>query len=119
MYVGVTRRSELLALKSEMTRMKEEAELIAKQVEGSPCAFYPCELVCVCKLHLSTRVHTQSDAGAQRNRAEALAQERDALKQQMADLRDKLSKTQSELDDLKSAMENMVPRCVCVCLFVC
>jgi hypothetical protein len=42
----------------------------------------------------------------------ALEFERDVLKHQSADLRDKLSKLQREFDDATIAMENMVPRCV-------
>jgi hypothetical protein len=51
-------------------------------------------------------------AQAEADSAGALEQEKDALKQQIADLRDKLSKAQSDLEYTKIAMENMVPRCV-------
>jgi hypothetical protein len=47
---------------------------------------------------------------SRQERADALELEKDTLKQQTADARDKLNKTQSELDDLKSAVENMVPQ---------
>ncbi len=40
--------------------------------------------------------------------------EKDALKQQAADLRDKLSKALSDLEYAKIEMENMVPRSVCM-----
>ncbi len=40
--------------------------------------------------------------------------EKDALKQQMADLRDKLSKALCDLEYAKIDMENMVPRCACM-----
>jgi hypothetical protein len=52
----------------------------------------------------------QAGTELQRDRADALELEKDTLRQQTADLRDKMSKAQSELDELKSTMENMVPR---------
>jgi hypothetical protein len=59
-----------------------------------------------------THTHTHTKAGA--TSAVALEFERDVLKHQTADLRDKLSKLQRDFDDAKMAMENMVPRCVCI-----
>jgi hypothetical protein len=59
-------------------------------------------------------VQREAQAAAQLDRSGALELEKDALKQQTADLNDKLSKAQREFEDLKSVMENMVPRCVCV-----
>jgi hypothetical protein len=46
----------------------------------------------------------------QRDRADAAELEKNALKQQIAELREKLFKAQSDMDDLKSTMDNMVPR---------
>jgi hypothetical protein len=63
-------------------------------------------------------MHTQAEADSQRDRADALEQ---ALKQQTTELREKLIKAQTDIDDLRNAMENMVPRCVCAYMheFVC
>jgi hypothetical protein len=57
-------------------------------------------------------VHTQAetDVQLQRERADAAELEKNALKQQIAELREKFIKVQSELDDVKTTMENMVPR---------
>ncbi len=63
------------------------------------------------EMHLkSVHLHTQAEADLQRERVDALELEKDALRQQAADLRDKLNKMQSEMDALMSAMEKMVPR---------
>jgi hypothetical protein len=63
-------------------------------------------------------VQRVAQASAQQDRCGALELEKDALKQQIADLNDKLSKLQREFDDARSAMENMVPRCVYACVHV-
>jgi hypothetical protein len=52
-----------------------------------------------------------------RDRADAAELEKNALKQQIAELREKLFKAQSDLENATTTMESMVPRCVCV--FVC
>ena len=46
----------------------------------------------------------------QRGRADALQLEKDALSKQMADLREKLAKALSELEEANTAMEHMVHR---------
>jgi predicted nuclease with TOPRIM domain len=63
--------------------------------------------------------HTQAELELERERVKALELEKEAFKEQNADLREKLVKMQTELDELKSTLENMVPRCVyvCVCVF--
>jgi hypothetical protein len=67
-------------------------------------------------IRMNDHVYTQAEVES----IVALQFEKDVLKHQMADLREKLNKSQSELEDLKSAIENMVPRCVCVCsIYVC
>jgi hypothetical protein len=57
-------------------------------------------------------VHTQAetDIQLQRERADAAELEKNVLKQQIAELREKFIKVQSELDDVKTTMENMIPR---------
>ena len=70
------------------------------------------------ELSSDAHTHTQAELESQRERGNVLELETDALKQQMADLREKLIKAQRDFDDLKSTMENMVPRCVCVCDYV-
>ena len=55
-------------------------------------------------------VYIQAEADAQRARADALQLEKESLTKQLAELREKLAKTAAELDEVKSAMENMVPR---------
>ena len=60
----------------------------------------------------------QAQADAHQNCADSLETEKDALRQQSADLRDKLIKALAELESLKLAAEGMVPRCVCVCVCV-
>jgi hypothetical protein len=52
----------------------------------------------------------ETDLQLQRERADTAELEKKSLKQQIAELREKFIKTQSELDDVKTTMENMVPR---------
>jgi hypothetical protein len=57
-------------------------------------------------------MHTQAELERQRERGDGLELEKESFKQQTSDIREKLIKTQAELDELKSTLENMVPRCV-------
>jgi hypothetical protein len=52
----------------------------------------------------------QTEAEFQKSRADALQLERDALTKQVADLREKLAKALSDLDEIKSTLEHLVPR---------
>jgi hypothetical protein len=54
-----------------------------------------------------------------RDRADAAELEKNALKQQVPELREKLFKAQTDLENATTTMESMVPRCVCVCMCVC
>ncbi len=57
----------------------------------------------------------QAELESHRDRADAMEI---VLKMQTAELREKLVSAQREIDDLKNAMENMVPRCVYVFMYI-
>ncbi len=57
-----------------------------------------------------TYAYIQLEAAAQRNRVDALEVEKESLKQQIAELRDNLSKSRGSYDDLTKQLENMVAR---------
>jgi hypothetical protein len=173
-YVCVSRRADLNTLKSEMTKVKEEADAVAKQVcPGDMVGHKPnlvvyrtfCQTTCAgndnkciclensrlkelrhhswqfisyvsrrsmslyayitCTRHmhirLSARTHTQAETDVQshRDRADAAELEKNALKQQVPELREKLFKAQSDLENATTTMESMVPRCVCCVCVVC
>jgi hypothetical protein len=63
-------------------------------------------------------MQAETDVQSHRDRADAAELEKNALKQQIAELREKLFKAQSDLDSVKTDMENMVPRCVLSYVFV-
>ncbi len=55
----------------------------------------------------------------QKERADALERERDALLKQLTDLRDRLAKALSDLEEVRGMLEHMVPRYVCVRVRAC
>jgi flagellar capping protein FliD len=65
---------------------------------------------------MTPSVQRATQAEAQRDRSSALELEKEALRQQIADLNDRLSKAQRAYEDLKKTMDNMVPRCACLCV---
>jgi hypothetical protein len=61
-------------------------------------------------LCMTPAVQRAMQAETQQDRSGALELERDALRQHTADLSDKLSKLQTDFNNAKIAMDNMVPR---------
>ena len=55
-------------------------------------------------------VSEQAEAAMQKDRADALERERDMLLKQLSDLRDKLAKALSALEEVKGMLAHMVPR---------